>query len=117
MLAAVDVSYREDKMAVAAAVVFKQFSDDRYVSNYTAVINQFGKYIPGQFFKRELPCLMAVLSKIKEELETVIIDGYVMLGDRPGLGFYLWEKFDRKISIIGVAKTQFTSANPIKIFR
>lgn len=117
MIVAIDVSYDEDESAVAAAVVFKKYPDTGPVARYTARINKFGKYVPGQFFRRELPCLLAVLAEVNEKLDTIIIDGYVMLGQKPGLGYHLWEKLYRKVAVIGVAKTLLVNANPIKIHR
>ncbi len=38
------------------------------------------EYIAGQFYRRELPCIMAILRIIEEKIHTVIIDGYVDLG-------------------------------------
>ena len=64
--------------------------------------------MPGEFYKRELPCLLQVYAQIKEIINIIIIDGYVMLGkERKGLGGYLYEALDKKIPIIGVAKTFF----------
>ena len=117
MIAAVDVSYSEDGPAAAAAVVFHEFTDAETESCYTARVDEFGEYEPGRFFRRELPCLMAVLEKVNEPLETVIIDGYVMLGRTPGLGCHLFRKMGGKVSVVGVAKTAFPGADPVIILR
>jgi len=117
MIAAVDVCYAKKDMAIAATVVFRNFSDKRPVATYSTRVNQFGEYIPGQFYKRELPCLMAVLTKVNEKLDIVIIDGYVMLGEKPGIGYYLWGKLAEKVAVIGVAKTEFKNVASVKIFR
>ena len=44
-------------------------------------------YQPGQFFRRELPCLLAVLCQLRPR-DVVLIDGYVWLDSlgAPGLG-------------------------------
>jgi deoxyribonuclease V len=117
MIAALDVSYNENDSAVAAAVVFAQFADAEAVSQYTATVSQTGAYVPGQFFKRELPCLLTVLEKVTEKLDTVVVDGYVTLGDQPGLGYHLWEKLGRRVAVIGVAKRPFAGADSVNIFR
>jgi hypothetical protein len=41
---------------------------------------------------------------IREDIDMVIIDGYVDLGDKPGLGRHLWEAMDCKMKIIGMVK-------------
>ena len=97
MIAALDVRYDEDALTgQGAAVVFEQWDDAVPLAEYTATFNGIEPYVPGQFFKRELPCLLAVLEKVREPLDQIIVDGFVSLGDRPGLGMHLWEALDRK---------------------
>jgi deoxyribonuclease V len=111
MIAALDVHYDEARCdATAAAVVFGHWSDAPPHSEYTTRCESIREYVPGEFFKRELPCLMAVLAKVIEPLDVIVIDGYVDLGDRPGLGTYLWRALHEKTPVIGVAKTPFRSA-------
>ena len=118
MIAAVDVHYRAETLAVAAAVVFNAFTDHTPVAQYSARTTDFGEYIPGKFYKRELPGIIAVLDKVVAPLDLAIIDGYVMLGDRrPGLGHHLWQCLGGQTAIIGVAKSPFTGANPVAILR
>lgn len=63
------------------------------------------------FSRRELPCLIAVLRELPP-VEILIVDGYVWLDaqGRPGLGAHLYEALERKVKVIGVAKTQFCEA-------
>ncbi len=76
-------------------------------------------YIPGEFFRRELPCLLTVLAKVQAPLNCVLIDGYVWLSAerKPGLGAHLYEALGRKTSVIGVAKTYFRGAPAIEVQR
>jgi deoxyribonuclease V len=73
------------------------------------LVDQVADYQPGEFFRRELPPMRAVLADVGD-LDLLIIDGYVTLdpGGRPGLGTYAHEEFG--VSVIGVAKTRFASA-------
>lgn len=67
-------------------------------------------YIPGEFYKRELPCILKVIEKVNlAELEAIIIDGYVFIDNEKkfGLGGYLWESLNKKLPVIGVAKTSY----------
>jgi deoxyribonuclease V len=76
-------------------------------------------YEPGQFFRRELPCLLSVLRKLPP-VEVVIIDGYVWLGgsDMPGLGAHLYQALGGRTAVIGVAKTIFKGAEAVcEVFR
>lgn len=75
-----------------------------------ARISPVAEYEPGAFYRRELPCLLAVLARLPFTPSLVIVDGYVWLGaQRPGLGQYLYETFpvESRIPVIGVAKTSF----------
>jgi deoxyribonuclease V len=66
-------------------------------------------YVPGAFYKRELPLLQAVIGGLSPRPATVVIDGYVWLGadDVPGLGSHLFNALQPAIPVIGVAKTPF----------
>jgi len=117
MIAAVDVYYSENSEAVAAAVVFRSFSDCEPHSVHIKKIHRVEEYVPGQFYKRELPCIMSVLQQIKEEIDVIIIDGYVDPGNNPGLGRYLWELLERKIPVIGVAKSYYRGTHAVRVLR
>jgi deoxyribonuclease V len=118
MLAALDVQYDETaRRAASAAVTFDGWEAALPTAEYVAICQNIQPYEPGQFFKRELPCLQAVLEKIREPLAAIVIDGYVNLGDQPGLGWRLWESLDQRVPIIGVAKTKFHSALAMEVLR
>lgn len=119
MIAALDVHYDEaSPTATAAAVVFESWADDAVpIAEYKAPCSGIQPYEPGEFFKRELPCLLAVLDKVNEPVSLIVIDGYVSLGDKPGLGLRLWEVLGKKTPIIGVAKTRFHSADAVEMTR
>jgi deoxyribonuclease V len=108
----VDVDYR-DSVAVAAGVWFRGWTAASAEHEATAIIHRVAEYQPGEFYLRELPCLLAVLGRGPRP-QIVIIDGYVWLGDgRPGLGAHLYEALDRKVAVVGVAKTRFASATDV----
>jgi deoxyribonuclease V len=111
MLACVDVDYRDDG-AVAACVVFRDWGDEASTAELVRLIEHVEPYVPGQFYKRELPCLLDVLGRVSEPVETVIIDGYVWLRDEahPGLGGHLFEALGRSKAVVGVAKSSFATA-------
>jgi len=117
VISAVDGYYNDNSCAVAVAVVFSSFSDKEPYAVYIKKITAVAEYISGEFYKRELPCILAVLGGIKEGIDTVIIDGYVDPGNKPGLGRRLWEAMAGKITVIGVAKNYFHGTDAIKIFR
>jgi deoxyribonuclease V len=117
MIAAVDVHYTDSGTARAVAMIFTGFDDEKVYRSYKADIEVTEDYIPGQFYRRELPCLIAVLNEIKEEYDTIIIDGYVDPGGAPGLGRHLWHAFSGKKKVIGVAKKNYRNSDAIEVFR
>jgi deoxyribonuclease V len=116
VIAALDAHYDEDaSTGTRGAVVFEHWDDGEPIAEYTAECSGVEPYVPGQFFKRELPCLLAVLEILREPLNAIVIDGYVNMGEKPRLGMNLWEALDKKIPIIRVAKTRFHSADAVEI--
>ena len=117
MIAAFDVHYLEDGRASAAALLFSDYSDAEPAGVYTQFLPGAADYIPGQFYRRELPCILTLLKKINMALDEMVVDGYVMLGNRPGLGEHLFESFHGKIPVIGVAKSKFEGSSGTEVFR
>lgn len=120
MLAAVDVHYKSD-CAKVVGVLFN-WQEENPLELFEETMNGVAEYVPGEFYKRELPCILKLLRKIDlEELEAIIVDGYVYLDDNKtyGLGAHLWQAIDEKIPVIGVAKTRFhnNSKNVCEVLR
>ncbi len=108
MILAIDVHYK-DTYAKAAGVLFS-WSDDKPKGIIIEKIKEVEDYIPGQFFKRELPCLLKIIDKTSlNEIDAILIDGYVYIDDNEGfgLGGYLWSELGHSVPVIGVAKTSF----------
>ena len=111
MMICVDVDYRDDH-AIAAGVLFREWTDETPAREVVERIDGVAPYVPGEFFRRELPCLLALLARVGEPISLVVIDGYVWLADEthPGLGGYLYDALGRTTPVVGVAKTCFRSA-------
>lgn len=110
MIAALDVYYRPNGTAKAVCLLFGQFDASRPDAVFEAILPEVADYQPGEFYRRELPCLIEVLQQV--DLSTVgclLIDGYVFLDDsgKPGLGWHLHQHFGGRLPVIGVAKTSF----------
>jgi deoxyribonuclease V len=117
MILALDTYYFENK-AKTVALEFSSWSDNIETVLYSEVLENIEEYISGEFYKRELPCILSLISKIDvKKIEFIIIDGYVFVDDNSklGLGGFLYEKLSKKIPIIGVAKTDFISLTKNKI--
>jgi deoxyribonuclease V len=107
VIACVDVGYH-DPHAVAACVVFEHWTDDTPHAAFTVRIDTVEPYEPGQFYRREQPCLLRVLADVEVPLDTIIVDGFVWLGPaQPGLGAHLHAAIEQRSAIIGVAKTAY----------
>ena len=108
MILALDVHY-EGRGARAVGLGFADWSDATPQGHVTVEIGAVEPYAPGQFYLRELPCLLAVIGEYAQPPEVVIVDGYVWLGAdrRRGLGAHLHDALGGDIPVIGVAKTRF----------
>lgn len=105
---AIDVHYRAD-IANVVGVLFNT-NDDRSFSSYTSHVTDIAPYQPGSFYKRELPCILALLKLVPENAYThLLIDGYVYTNNQGdyGLGGYLYECINQRVPVIGVAKSKF----------
>jgi deoxyribonuclease V len=120
MILAIDVYYKENEAKVVA--VLFNWEDETPQSIVIDHITGIEDYVSGEFYKRELPCIESILQKVNlNDIEAVIIDGHIYVDDDGtfGLGGYTWESLDKKISVIGVAKTSFfRNRNTVKeVFR
>ncbi len=103
-----DVQYNGNKNAVVACLGIKNWEDEKAEYAKQNFIEQIEPYISGEFYKRELPCLLEALKDL-DDIECIVVDGYVWL-DEPthkGLGLHLYEALEKKVPIIGVAKAKF----------
>ena len=105
---AVDVAY-EATRALSAGVTFTGWDDATPTGEFTTWVSPVAPYVPGEFYRRELPCILALLPLLPTQPEVIIVDGYVQLGTerRAGLGQHLYVALAGAIPIIGVAKKAF----------
>ncbi|WPO79649.1 endonuclease V [Flavobacterium sp. KACC 22761] len=111
MILAFDTYYYDNK-AKTVCLEFTEWNQEKDFKVHTEIIDNVSEYIPGEFYKRELPCILSLLNNIDlKSVSVIIVDGFVYLDDNKkyGLGGHLYEKLDKKIPIIGVAKTNFAS--------
>lgn len=109
MILAIDVHYRNDSAKVVCAML-QQWNDPIAMDYRIKFVGAVDEYIPGEFYKRELPCILAILQDIDLSIVScIVIDGFVVLDDtgKHGLGGHLYERLDRKVPVIGVAKSNF----------
>lgn len=121
LIVAVDVDYRAND-ATVAAVAFRDWKDSRPAHVVTTTVSPIAAYEPGAFYKRELPCILKVLTKLSQEttesIGCIVVDGYVSLEEgHPGLGYKLYEALDKKIPVVGVAKTLYKNAKATQVCR
>jgi deoxyribonuclease V len=119
MIIATDVQYDDtNNTAIAAAIAFKDWGDAATVGEWTVEVAGIAPYESGQFYKRELPCLLAVLAVVDVPVDLVVVDGHVWLyGGQPGLGHYLHHAIKKKAPVIGVAKRRFHGSGATEVCR
>ena len=118
MIACTDVHYT-DYHATAACILFRNWSDSHSCQAITQRYEEPAPYEPGRFYRRELPALLSVISKLTVRPEIIIIDGYVWLGDwdHPGLGAHLHKTLGGGVAVIGVAKKLFLRGPAVQTIR
>lgn len=111
MFVCIDVAYEEKgakTSAVAACLVFENWESQDASNRYVVVVDEIAQYVPGEFYKRELPPILKLLDEVTEPIDTIIVDGYVQLATgRPGLGEKLFEALNEQVIVVGVAKKNF----------
>lgn len=109
MILAVDVHYKET-YAKTVAVLFEDWISDEPSDILEVSVNKVSEYVPGEFYKRELPCIMEILKSVDlTNIDCIIIDGYVYVDNQEqwGLGAYLYQALGQQIPVVGIAKTSF----------
>ncbi|MDM1757568.1 MULTISPECIES: endonuclease V [unclassified Acinetobacter] len=108
MILAIDVAYTETSAQIAG-IVFEHWNSQVFTTQYVIQIDEIADYESGQFYKRELPCIFALFNQVKEQISTIVVDGFVYLGEeqKAGLGKHLYDALTHKIPVIGVAKNPF----------
>ncbi len=114
---AVDVDYGDDHSGHAAGVLFHAPADDLPAATYTQRVEGIAAYVPGQFYLREMPCILAIIAQMSAFPDVVIVDGYVDFDVGPGLGRRVFDEFAGKVAVIGVAKTAYAGAVAIPVLR
>ena len=109
-----DVYYQEnqktnDTIATVTGIRFEGIEQSNILSEHIVEISEVAPYESGQFYKREMPCLLALINQIKEPFDMIIIDGYVFLDgiSKAGLGKHLYDNLANIKPIIGIAKNHF----------
>jgi deoxyribonuclease V len=107
-LAVVDVHYAGDA-AHAACLIAADWLDSKPIEVQRAWLSPVAPYVPGQFYERELPPVLQVLAQVRTDFKVIVVDSYVVLDGQgsPGLGAHLWQHFDGRYAVIGVAKTSY----------
>ena len=109
MKLAVDAYYAGNKAKVVG-VLFENFSDEKPLKIISKIVDDVAPYESGSFYKRELSCIVSLLQDLDmRDISLIVIDGFVYLdGDgRYGLGGHLYEHLERRVQVVGVAKSPF----------
>lgn len=108
MILATDVYYIGNS-ARAAGILFPNWRSKQIADRIIKYIAAVEPYQPGQFYKRELPCILELLAEVDDCLDAIVVDGFVTLGvdAQPGMGMYLYKQLNESTPVIGVAKNAF----------
>jgi deoxyribonuclease V len=119
MIFALDVHY-EDTGAWTGCIGFDRWSADETVYETRRFSDgPVAAYVPGQFFLRELPRLLAAIEDAPcRETEAIVIDGHAWLtAERPALGAHLFAALAERAPVVGVAKRSFHDGVAVPLLR
>jgi deoxyribonuclease V len=108
-IAVLDVSYASDIAGVACLLADTWTAATPAIEISRCLRCAPADYIPGEFYKRELPLLRAVIDDLLPRPALLVIDGYVWLGatQRQVLVAHLFEALQSATPIVGVAKSRY----------
>lgn len=102
--------------ALSAGVLIESWRSLSARSTHTLTISKVHPYVPGQFYRRELPCLLELLESIQKPINAIVIDGYAQIeGEACSLGEHLHHHTG--ITVIGVAKTPYKHGVALPVLR
>ncbi|WP_231559645.1 endonuclease V [Flavobacterium rivuli] len=82
---AIDVYYRPND-AKAVGVIFN-WEDAKPTETVVEYIKGVGDYVPGEFYKRELPCIQHIFEVVNlNTIDAIIIDGHMYVDNAVVLG-------------------------------
>lgn len=118
---AIDSYYYTENSSYTVGVIFDSWTDSKPSTILSTTTENVGPYVPGQFYKRELPGILDILGKVDlNGFDTILVDGFVWLLDQDGtysegLGKKLWNALGKPkdLEVIGVAKTLFGRCSEI----
>jgi deoxyribonuclease V len=117
LILAFDTHYFDNR-AKTVCLAFDAWNASEPEALYTETLEGIAEYVPGQFYKRELPCILSLLQQVTlTDVEAIVVDGFVFLDDdqKPGLGYHLYDALQQKTHVIGVAKSNFATLNILKL--
>ena len=105
---AIDVHY-QGSSAFISGVMFSDWASPSPDEICNSVAADIADYQPGAFYKRELPCILKLLTDHNLSPTEILIDGHVYLDgvQKPGLGAYLFDALGAETPVIGIGKNKF----------
>ena len=90
-------------------MLFENWDDDHPCEIYKSTVSNMDPYKPGEFYKRELPCILKLLGDHEIRPDCIVVDGFVYLDGvgKAGLGKHLYDALEGGVDVIGVAKKPF----------
>lgn len=109
MLACLDVHYADDHVRTALLLAERWAASEALTEQVSTSLGPAAAYVPGRFYERELPYLVAALAQAPLELlQVVLVDAHVWLDDeRPGLGAHLYAALGARVPVVGVGKQHY----------
>ena len=118
MILVVDVHYEPDGSALCAGLGVEVWTDPAARTAWTCAVTEVAAYEPGQFARRELPCLLQLLQMVDVDLDVIVVDGNAWNSPgAPGLGARLYRALGGAVPVVGVAKSRFAGVVAEEVLR
>lgn len=108
MVVIIDADYNEEtRMGHVAGVVADNILAEKEECILTAIVHDIEDYIPGQFYRRELQSVEAIIKQMNlSEIDLIVVDGYADSGtEEHALGTFVFDKYH--IPVIGIGKNKY----------
>ncbi len=108
MVVVIDADYNEEtRDGHVAGIVARDILAEKEDAVVTAMVHDIADYVPGQFYKRELQSVEAIIDQLKvEDIDLIVVDGYADSGTTEhALGTFVFEKY--QIPVIGIGKNKY----------
>lgn len=120
MILAIDSYYYSDIDCYTVGISFDTWEQSTPTCIRSCHTSGFSPYVPGEFYKRELPGILGIIQLFDTNPDIIVVDSFITLEDmdgniKEGLGAHLLDSLNYSPIIVGVAKSMYCRCNEISL--